>query len=524
MMVSDSISPNQVEVSQHAPPSPEKAWKKVHPASIFINLIPQLIRILRGLWLILLFLFFAEGQQNFFDTSFFLILLGMSVYRTVIHFLTLRYRLTDNFLEIKLGLFYRQHRRLDIARIQNIEIKQNPLHKFFRLSELHIETAGSSEEGLLSALRITDAQHLRDQIIQERGQAKEKAEPDQLLQLSTLDLLLYGLTSNQVGTVVVLSAVGSEALSLINPHTAQELASNISLYNAVGIILLSFAASWLWSCFRAIMQHHKYQLFLSTNSLQTIDGLITKRKVEIPRNKVQLALLVEPWLRRLVGYGTLHIETAAFGVEDGQTRKTEGIIPMLEKERFSEFLTKTTPLLDVDPWTEQLLPAHPNALYRGIFRGLIQSLIPVAVLIFMFREQPYATTLLSLTLLSIPLSILDWKGQGWLITPNSIVSRRGYLNRKTWIIDRHKIQSIHIYQSPFMRVHNLAHLIVYVAGTEIVLPDVLLEKAHDSYENLNTQWKQRREQLSEEEPEEESVDTDHTVAFDESMNDTEIIE
>ena len=97
-------------------------------------------------------------------------------------------------------------------------------------------------------------------------------------------------------------------------------------------------------------------------------------------------------------------------------------------------------------------------------------------------------------IISVQLGIkIDWKGQGWLITPNSIVSRRGYLNRRTWIIDRHKIQSIHIYQSPFMRIHNLAHLIVYVAGTEIVLPDVQLEDAHDSYENLNTQWKLKKQ-------------------------------
>lgn len=512
-----------------SPQNDSEQWKKVHPASIFINLVPQLIRILRGLWILILFLFFSEENQNFFDTSFFLILLSLGIYRTVVHFLTLRYRLVGQFLEIKIGLFYRQQRRLDVARIQNIELRQNPLHKFFGLSELHIETAGSSEEGLLSALKIEEAQQLRDQIIEKRSIPEEIPVSDPILSLNVVDLLLYGVTNNQVGTVVVLSAIGSEALSLINPRTAQEIASNISFQNAIGIILLSFGLSWLWSCLRAITQHHRFKLFLSEYSLQTINGLITKRRVEIPRHKVQLVMLVEPWLRRLVGYGTLHIETAAFGVEDGHMRKTEAIIPMVEKEHFSLFVQKTTPQLDADPWNDPILPAHPKALYRSITKGFFQSIIPILILMFIFRDQPYAPALASLVFLSIPLSILDWKGQGWLITPNSVVSRRGYLNRKTWIIDRKKIQSVHVYQSPFMRIHNLAHIVVYVAGTEIVLPDIDLEQAHEGYKNLNEQWNikhsnivQTKETIENDTP--PLLRRDYSIPFDESTIDTDIAE
>ena len=58
MMVSDPISPDSTEEIQPSIQASETTWKKVHPASIFINLVPQLIRILRGLWLILLFFFF----------------------------------------------------------------------------------------------------------------------------------------------------------------------------------------------------------------------------------------------------------------------------------------------------------------------------------------------------------------------------------------------------------------------------------------------------------------------------------
>ena len=105
-----------------------------------------------------------------------------------------------------------------------------------------------------------------------------------------------------------------------------------------------------------------------------------------------------------------------------------------------------------------------------------------------------------------------------------------YVNRKTWIIDRKKIQSIHVVQSPFMRIHNLAHIVVSVAGTEIVLPDITLEQAHEGYENLNNQWNQiptiqkipQSTNIIESTP--SLISGDHTVSFDESTIDTDIAE
>ena len=70
-----------------------------------------------------------------------------------------------------------------------------------------------------------------------------------------------------------------------------------------------------------------------------------------------------------------------------------------------------------------------------------------------------------------------------------------------------------------MRVHNLAHIVVYVAGTEIVLPDISLENAHENYKNLNRQWKKESPN-----PAPISFGSDDTIAFDESTIDTEIIE
>ena len=107
---------------------------------------------------------------------------------------------------------------------------------------------------------------------------------------------------------------------------------------------------------------------------------------------------------------------------------------------------------------------------------------------FVLRTTDFSMYLLLFIPLSIPISYLDWKWQGWLITENSIISRRGYLNRKTWILDREKIQNAYVFQSPFMRYHNLAHIVVHVAGTEIVLPDISKEDAFQGLQDIMHQW------------------------------------
>ena len=66
---------------------------------------------------------------------------------------------------------------------------------------------------------------------------------------------------------------------------------------------------------------------------------------------------------------------------------------------------------------------------------------------------------------------LDWAKQGWLVTDSAIVSRRGFFNRRTYIVSRDKLQSVHLVQGPLMRLHGLNRLVVSVAGSRIALPE-----------------------------------------------------
>jgi membrane protein YdbS with pleckstrin-like domain len=86
--------------------------------------------------------------------------------------------------------------------------------------------------------------------------------------------------------------------------------------------------------------------------------------------------------------------------------------------------------------------------------------------------------------LALPLAWLDWRWQRWAITPHAIVARRGFLTRRTWVIARDKLQSVHVHQTMLMRWHRLGRVEVRVAGTEVSLPDVHIDQALETLEAL----------------------------------------
>jgi putative membrane protein len=125
-----------------------------------------------------------HGFQRLIDFGFLLFFLMMSFFRTLTHYMTLRYRVSEGRLELVEGLFFRQHRLIDPARIQNMEVIRNIFHRMAGLAELRIDTAGEGgAEGLLSAISIAEANQLRaelarmDRLIYGRPAAAPAAAP-----------------------------------------------------------------------------------------------------------------------------------------------------------------------------------------------------------------------------------------------------------------------------------------------------------------------------------------------------------
>ena len=161
---------------------------QLHPRAVWLFFISS--------FLSLLFVFIIFGFQAFIflseiakDMSFIGYVgwfLAIMVFLIVLPFIWAKlsyrfykYELTDDGFRKELGVIYKKYVTIPYDRIQNVDIYRGILARILGLSDLNIQTAGSSAqasrgEGRLPGLSREDAEKLRDELIRRAKQSKNQ--------------------------------------------------------------------------------------------------------------------------------------------------------------------------------------------------------------------------------------------------------------------------------------------------------------------------------------------------------------
>ena len=138
---------------------------------------------------------------------------------SVLQYLSYRYRIGSDAITVRSGLLSRNRREIPFARIHNVEVRQNPLHRLFGVAELRLESAGGVRpEAEMRVLKLDQALAL-ERLVRQRGQAPQTVAGDApqdiandddeqvLLRLSAWDVVRMGLLSNR-GWALAVAALG----------------------------------------------------------------------------------------------------------------------------------------------------------------------------------------------------------------------------------------------------------------------------------------------------------------------------
>ncbi len=461
----------------------EESWRSLEPSALLVNLVPDLARTARSSWPILLAVLLGGGVSGIADLSLILLFFAMSAARTLTHLLTLRYRLARGRLELQSGLIGRQHRIIDPARIQNVTVVQNLFHRALGLAELKVETAGGEfeVEGQLSGMRLADAEALRAALASRVSVPTHgEEEPAAVTELGTLELLGYGMSSGRVGAAALIVGVLMEVIAQVRPS---EFTTTLPPMTLLGLSFIAMSVAFVLSALGAMFTGWNYRLTRSTVGIRTESGLTTRRRIEIPWEKVQLVRAEEPILRQLLGYGTLFVETAATGVpNEAGTAAAEASVPMVATAELGEVATVLLPRLNLDPWRAALRLPATRALVRALIGTLFRWSVGLGILAALVRS-PWPLVLLAL---GLGMAWLDWRFQGWALSDTVIVSRMGFPTRYTWVVDRRKLQTVVRTAGPLQRLFSLARVEVWVAGSRVVLPDLMEADADRLFDQLIT--------------------------------------
>lgn len=414
----------------------------------------------------------------------------------IAEYLALRYRLEWDELILDSGVFSRRHRIVPLARVQNLDVRQNLLQRLLDVAELRVETAGGdADEPVLLVVGRQQAESLRRKLLAGRDRAAPPAEAtasaaDVLAHLSPRDLALAGATANEAGVIFALLIAALEVayqLPLGIPRVRLDprlllpdlpLTSTVLLGITVLLALAIFA--WLLSIVGALAAYWDFTLERTGGELRKRYGWLDRREVTIPLTRVQALRVEESWMRRPPGYASLRIETAGGGPGEARRGGAEAFLPLATIREVPRLMSAV--FTDFESYSGiEFRRVHPFAIRGAFVRYSLPVLVLAGLALWLGPIMLWSLVLLPFSAFA---ARVHYRHLGYFLAPGYLVARSGFFNRVTWVIPEHKIQTLHLIQTPFQRRWHVASLVVDTAAGQVGIPDLGYEDARTILERL----------------------------------------
>jgi putative membrane protein len=471
----------------------EGQWSRLHPTSLVVRAAAYAKK------LVLPAVFVLVLARNSSWEVWLLIAFVPALAFEFFRYFTLRYRLGPEELVVRKGLIFRSERHIPFSRIQNINLVQGPLHRWFGVADVSIETAGGKEpEAILKVLSVDAVGRMRRQVFTGQDNitaadfsidsadstvpgaatpspaGRAEAPRKLILQLDPRELAVLGLiTVRGLALVAVLFGLGWE-LDLwdnidIRGWISQQMEQGISTLErilAVAGLLVAVPTLAALSIAWSFLRFYDYRLEASGEDLHVSCGLLTRRTATIPRHRIQLISIRETILHRAFARVSVRVETAAGLSEQDEEAKDRMMaqrwfIPIVRREELGPVLRQVLPRLELEGVRWHALP--PTARARMMKRNSVIAMlasVPVA-----WFTWPWG---LAAPLVLVPLGL--WHAHraarfiGWDHAPFGMAFRSGVLTRCLSATFPDKMQVISLRQSPFDRRHRMATLRIDTAG------------------------------------------------------------
>ncbi|PGV46806.1 PH domain-containing protein [Bacillus sp. AFS037270] len=437
--------------------------KRLHPVASIVTTGKRI----RNLILPMIFLNISGGRDSITSLVISLILSLIAVLITLItgilSWLRYTYRFEEDELRIEYGVFLRKKRYIPFERIQSINITEGLLQRLFGLAKVEIETAGSGDEAeaVLSAIPKGEAAQIQAHVNAAKQDApKTTAEIKPMFKLTTQKLLLLSLTSGGMG--VVISAVFAIFPQLDDLIPYKKVFGGVETWAVHNIMLITFIVFlgflllWIISLMITMLKYAGFTVVQTETDFVISQGLLEKKQMTIPLNRIQAIRISENLIRQMLGLGTVYLESAG-----GSSANIEGAnVMLLPIVKVKDIPAIIGPYLPEYEMTEDFKPLPRRAMWRYIFRGWYVA-IPIVLLSLIFLKSWGLLSLVLLVLVTIR-AYLNYKSAGWGLSREQLSLKFRSFKRTTIYMRKNKIQSLEAGVSYFQDKKELGTLEVFV--------------------------------------------------------------
>jgi putative membrane protein len=430
----------------------------------------------------------AQGQSDWLEIGLAAVG-GVSIIAAVLRYYFTVYSLDAQKMVIKTGLVYRQTRTIPLERIQNVELSRGVLHQMLDLADLKIETAGGTQaEAQLSALSVAEAKRLKE-FLQRARPVDARAEglaPHRTIYAATnKDLFIMGATENRI--LFIIAAIGApfyfaqqfgredllEQMGRSAVENARGLGESlpyVALYVSIAVLVFG----WLASIVSTAVRYNGFVLRSVEDQFERKYGLFTTVESIVPLPRIQTLCIEAPFIRRLMGYCTIHAGLAGSVQAQNQQQTATSILCMLVRRTDAAgYVRRVFPHLDLN--AVEWKPVSRIAIRRGAF-GMALPLLLILAAIAIIQKQP------SIWFGAVPIiAVSAWYGlaryraMGYAVTDGFFLTRSGILYHKIHIAPHGKLQWLAVDQNPIQRRYKIADVSVgtaAVVGMQLGRPSV----------------------------------------------------
>ncbi len=432
-----------------------------------------------------------------------LILTGMAL-SGVVSYLFYRFRVHDQHVEIRDGVFHRRHVNLPFWRIQNVKIEQPLYYRPMQFALVVLDTAGSAqEEARIVAVSHSYAQQLRkqvlawhqkpagetpDQFAQEQP-AQAQAEPTReineeiLNRRSVGDLVIHGITNNRVWIILGAAApfydtVSTRVAEWLGTHGLQlgKLAGEqtivwwqLTLY-VITFVTIIMALIALLSVGGALLTFYDYTLSRHHDRYIRRSGLLNKQEVSMRQSRIQLVHAKQDWLDMLLKRVNLYFE------QNTSTAQQHADLMSPNK-----LLVPSVTVTETQELVEQAMPG--SLLYQQDYTGISRrylahclgvwvwppAILALAALVLLQVWDAAAIALLLLLVISALVGLRWWR---WGVACDShyMYVRSGRIGVDYQCFEMYKTQQVAVVQSVLMARAGVATLKVVLASGQVTVP------------------------------------------------------
>ena len=388
------------------------------------------------------------------------------------------YWFEDDELRIEYGLFVKKKRYIPFDRIQSLDYTEGILHRPFKLVKVKVETAGGSTskkaEAELTAItkeaaelierELADAKSGKRVLQVEDGEdtvefpieVEPQAKP--VFKMSAKDLVILATTSGGIG--IILSGAGvflSQFAELIPFEWMYEELSSFITFGALLIALavfIGFVIVWGLSVAMTFFSYYGFTVSLDERDIIITRGLLEKKRMTVPLNRVQSVRIIENPFRQLFGYAAVAVDSAGGGGAEGAKIN---LFPLVKKKDIEGPLKELFQELILDEPSQKLPVRGRHFFYRIDFLWMLPA---VGALIYYFF--PYGM----LSLLIIPIIVLfglwQHRSAAISISGNQLTMRFRGFSLQTAYLMRKRIQSMKMKRNYFHKRKQVATLVASI--------------------------------------------------------------